>query len=127
LDTIILTYPEGVAGDISIEGKFLQLHLTGRDYLLFAVASEHRYHNQLLARFLSEQALRHHWADKQNLIVDHPGLVVAGGGRFRLDPARKSLRVWDESSVYGRFDPSQLAAQLSIAEPPWDKLALGVD
>ncbi|MEA3413539.1 MAG: hypothetical protein U9R74_18705 [Pseudomonadota bacterium] len=94
---------------------------------MLAAATEHRYHNQLLARFLSEQVIRHHWVDKQNLVVDHPGFVVAGGGRFRLDPARKTLRVWDESSVYGRFDPSRLVAQLSTAEPPWNKLALDVD
>lgn len=126
MNPITLAYPERMAGGRSMEGKFLQLTLTGRHFLLFATTTEHRYHNQLLARFLAEHAIPHHWANTHRLVVDFPGLVVTGGGRFRLDPLRKVLRVWDESSVYGRFDPSQLAAQLASAGPPWDRLTLDV-
>ena len=49
-----------------------------------------------------------------------------GGGRFRLDLLTKQLRVWDASSVYGRFDASALSVQLAAADPPWQGLALSV-
>ncbi|MEA3275142.1 MAG: hypothetical protein U9Q81_07630 [Pseudomonadota bacterium] len=122
--TLILAYPTQSDGDAPMEGKFLQLRLARRDFLLFAAATEYRYHNQILARFLSEQGIPHRWEDAENLVVDHPELAVTGGGRFRLDRVRQALRLWDESSVYGRFDPSQLAAQLLAAGPPWDRFAL---
>jgi hypothetical protein len=109
-----------------MEGKFLQLSLAARDYLLFAAATEYGYHNQLVARFLSEQAIPHRWEGAENLVVDHPELAATGGGRFRLDPTRETLQMWDESGVYGRVDPSRLAAQLAAAGPPWDRLALSV-
>jgi len=125
--TLILTYPTPMEDGASPEGKFLQLRLAARDYILFATATECRYHNQILARFLSERGIPHRWEQAENLVVDHPELAVTGGGRFRLDVIRESLHVWDDSSVYGRFDPSRLAVQLAAAGPPWDRLALDIE
>ena len=126
MSTLILTYPTPMEDDASLEGKFLQLRLAARDYILFATATECRYHNQILARFLSEQGIPQRWEQAVNLVVDHPELAVIGDGRFRLDVNRESLHVWDDSSVYGRFDSSLLAVQLGAAGPPWNRLVLGV-
>ena len=124
--TLILTYPTPMEANTPLEGKFLQLRLAARDYILCATATECRYHNQILARFLSEQGIPQRWEQAVNLVVDHPELAVIGDGRFRLDVNRESLHVWDDSSVYGRFDSSRLAVQLAAAGPPWNRLALGV-
>jgi hypothetical protein len=124
MHTLILTYPTPMEDDAPLEGKFLQLRLAARDYILCATATECRYHNQILARFLSEQRIPHRWEGEEKLVVDYPELAVTGGGRFRLDVIRGSLHVWDDSSVYGRFDPSRLAAQLAAAGSPWDRLVL---
>jgi hypothetical protein len=123
----ILTYPIRIRDDVPVEGKFLQIRLGSRDYLIFAAAGEHRYHNQILARFLSQQGIPHHWEGAERLVVSHSQLAVAGGGRFRLDPVQESLRVWDSSSVYGRFDAARLAAQLAGGGSPWDRLALLIE
>ena len=127
MPTSILTYPHRLEADTSLEGKFLQLRWAGREYLLFAAAGELRYHNQILRRFLSEEGIPHHWEDAQTLVVDQVELTIMGGGRFRLDRHTKTLRVWDASSVYGRFDASALSAQLMAADAPWRGLALSVD
>lgn len=124
--TLILTYPTPMEANKPLEGKFLQLRLAARDYILCATATECRYHNQILARFLSEQGVPHRWEGEEKLVVDRPELAVTGGGRFRLDATRESLHVWDDSSVYGRFDPSRLAAQLAVGGPPWERLVLSV-
>ena len=126
MHTLILTYPQSVVDTVPLEGKFLQLRLAARDYIVCATATECRYHNQLLARFLSEQGIHHHWEGEEKLVVDHPELEVAGGGRFRLDLIRETLHVWVDSSVYGRFDPSLLVAQLAAAGLTWDRLVLSI-
>jgi|GEM_PF-3273147 hypothetical protein len=61
MHTLIRTYPTPMEDSASLEGKFLQLRLAARDYILFATATECRYHNQILARFLSEQGIPHRW------------------------------------------------------------------
>jgi hypothetical protein len=124
--TLILTYPTEIDDAALLVGKFLQLRWAGRAYLLVAAADEHRYHNQILGRFLSEQGIPHRWEGAENLVVDDPELSIMGGGRFRLDLRIRTLRVWDASSVYGRFDASALPEQLAAADTPWQGLTLSV-
>jgi hypothetical protein len=126
MGTLILTYPHPIADDAPVEGKFVQLRLAGRDVLIFAAASKHRYHNQILGRFLSAWGIPHRWEGTETLVVDDPSLAILGGGRFELDLPDQRLRVWDTSSVYGRFDAEVLSAQLAAADPPWRGLALSV-
>ena len=124
--TLIVTYPAEADGQGWLEGKFVQLRLAGRDCLLFAAATRYRYHNQILARFLSDQGIAIRWEGDTWQIVDPAGLTVTGGGRFQLDPDSRSLCVWDNSSAYGRFDAARLADQLRSGGTPWDRLELTV-
>lgn len=117
---IVVTYCPG-EGDC--EGKFLQLVLDGVEHLVFAPSSRHGYHNQILERFLDEQGIPAQW-DGQSLRVDHPGLQVVGGGRFRLRWADRALECWDHSQAYGPFDRPRLREQLRAAGEPWSALAL---
>jgi hypothetical protein len=55
MHTLIRTYPTRMEDDAPLGGKFLQLRLATRDYILFGSATEYPYHNQILARFLSGQ------------------------------------------------------------------------
>ena len=40
MHTLIRTYPTPMEDSASLEGKFLQLRLAARDYILFATATE---------------------------------------------------------------------------------------
>lgn len=102
-----------------MEGKFLQLTLRGQPYLLFAPASAHRYHNQLLARFLSERHVPHDWAAPEQLVIKSNEVIVHGGGRFRVDSKARRLMLWDNSQAYGRFDARMITQQLAGSGHPW--------
>ena len=105
-------------------GKFLQLRWHGQDLLLFAPAARHRYHNQILAAFAAQQGLPHRWITPERLELNHPDLLVIGGGRFDLDLASGSLRLWDASQAYGGFQSERLAGGLAQTGPPWNRLSL---
>mgnify|MGYP000172738114 FL=1 len=64
--------------DAPLEGKILQLRLAARDYILCGTATKCRYHNQLLALFLSEQGIPHRWEGAEKRVVDLPELTVTG-------------------------------------------------
>lgn len=102
-----------------IEGKFLQLVLRGVEYLVFAPASLHRYHNQILAQFCADRGIPHRWVTDERLEVDSPQLAVLGGGRFRADTVQRRLELWDNSQAYGRFDERGLAAKIAAAKHSW--------
>ena len=113
-------------GGLGGEGKFVQLRWQGQEYLVFAPFKIHRYHNQIVAHFLQERGIAHHWLDGERLAIDDPRIRVIGGGRFRLDPGRGSLALWDDSQVYGRFQERGLAEKIARAGAPWDGLRIEI-
>lgn len=111
--------PAAAAGSAVLTGKFLQLIWRGDEYLVFAEPAAHRFHNQILARFLAERGVEHRWRDEQTLEFDGAQLTVVGGGRFRLDTASRTLELWDHSQAYGRFAEPGLAERIAAADPAW--------
>jgi len=118
---------EGAAESLPTEGKFLQLRWRGEEVVIFADQARHRYHNQILAHFLSDQGITPRWSAPSHLEAAHPDLLVIGGGRFYLDRDRWRLRLWDASQAYGRFREAGLAEGLVAAGPPWEELTLVID
>ncbi|HEX9627973.1 MAG TPA: hypothetical protein VGA00_13625 [Acidiferrobacterales bacterium] len=119
--------PGGAPSPTQLDGKFLQISWRGRDHLLFAPKSLHRYHNQMLAQFLAEHGIAHHWASDQQLDVDDPELRIHGGGRFRADAIRRELTLWDNSQAYGRFDAERAVGQIAAADHAWSAYRVVVD
>lgn len=103
------------------EGKFLQVIVNGQEFLLCAASARHRYHNQILAHFLTEQGIAHHWAGPEKREVDSNAVNTVGGGRYRADHERGLLTLWDDSHAYGRFDETELAAKIAAAQHPWSR------
>jgi hypothetical protein len=124
---IVLYTPQNTGHeDQQWQGKLIQFRWRGQEYLVFAPFEIHRYHNQILGHFLKDHGIVHCWLDEQRLEIDDPGLRVIGGGRFRLDLARHSLELWDDSQTYGRFDELGLAGKIARAGEPWGGLRLKV-
>jgi hypothetical protein len=121
---VILSYapPE----EIPIEGKFLQLVWLGVEYLVFAPAALHRYHNQILARFCEEHGIPHRWLSEERLEVDSAELAVIGGGRFRADTVQRRLELWDNSQAYGRFAEHDLPSRIAAADHPWSRYTVEI-
>jgi hypothetical protein len=115
---VILTY--GIDPDApEAEGKFLQLTLRGREHLLFARRDLHRFHNQILAQFLEDQGIPHHWIMDQTLHVESSDVKIIGGGRYHADRKARTLELWDNSQAYGRFNERGLKEKIAAAESPW--------
>jgi hypothetical protein len=123
----VIVYQEAEEGSGRLEGKFLQLALRGQAYVLFASTKLHRYHSQLLARFLAEQQIPHRWATPEMLVVGSAEVVVHGGGRFRVDTAARRLTLWDNSQAYGRFDACTIAAQLPDSGHAWGDFEVRIE
>ncbi len=102
-----------------IAGKFLQFRWQGNEYLLFATRDEHQFHNQMLAHFLSDHHIKHHWRDSEHLEFPDTEINVIGGGRFHFSADPTQLELWDNSMAYGRFDESGLAERLRGSGHPF--------
>ena len=108
------------------KGKFLQLLVHGRELLLFAPSELHAYHNQILGRYLVETGVPHRWIEQDILKYDFPALKVIGGGRYRLNTRHRTLKLWDNSQAYGRFDPVGLAEKIAGADHRWSGFSVDI-
>ena len=119
--TVILTYPapDGPPHRAEYQGKFVQLILHGQQYLIFASTELHHFHSQILAHFLVDQHIPHHWTDDQTLEIGSSHLTIIGGGKFRVHTPDKILELWDNSQAYGRFVHHELPEQIASAKHPW--------
>jgi len=125
---VILEYgcPDALLDGPVRQGKFLQLMWRGQEYLIFAPSELHRYHNQILAHFLTDNAVPHRWVTRERLEFAHPALVVIGGGRFRVSTGEEALALWDDSQVYGRFQAPGLMDKIAAAGHPWSRFTVRV-
>lgn len=125
---IIDTYPpiDALSGLDEVEGKFVQFSWEGTEHLLFATREQHRFHNQMLARFLAEHGIPHRWIDDQTLEIETDTLLVLGGGRFRYRQQQNLLELWDNSQAYGRFNETGIEAKIHAAGHPWSGARVSV-
>lgn len=128
IQTVILTYPslENPSNNTVYRGKFLQFILHGQQYLIFASSELHRFHNQILAHFLTDRNIPHHWAGNQVLEIESPDLTVIGGGKFRVNTKNKTVELWDNSQAYGRFDERGLPEQIASVGHPWSNFSIRI-
>ena len=103
------------------KGKFIQITLGEREYLVFAPFSLHLYHNQILAQFVRENDIAHRWVRRDSLVVDDPDLQVIGGGRFHVDEQHGILKLSDNSQAYGRFNDRGMAEKIAASKHAWSR------
>lgn len=121
-ETVIVFYQAAdEPPDPESKGKFIQVTLGKREYLVFAPFSLHLYHNQILAQFVRENDIAHRWIRRDCLAVDDPDLQVIGGGRFHVDEQRRVLKLSDNSQAYGRFDERGMADKIAASNHAWSR------
>ena len=94
-------------------GKFVQIRNNDTEYLVFSPKELTPYHAGLVERFCAEKGLRGSYDDKnKSFAVHEPDWVVMGGGKFEIDKTEESIRLYDNSMAYGRFDSKGLREKI---------------
>ena len=98
-------------------GKFIQIRKDDTEYLIFSPKQLAPYHTDLVERFCQEEGIEGAFdgAVKRFEIHD-PAWVIAGGGKFEIDRAKKYIRLYDNSMAYGKFDLAGLKEKILMIE-----------
>ncbi len=122
----IKTYPalEAMRHLNEVKGKFIQIKWKGDPWLLFASKDQHQFHNQIVAHFMTEQHLAHHWKSPEVLLFEDDDLEISGGGKFFINWKNKQLTLSDNSMVYGRFSDEGLSDAILGCGLPWSEFEL---
>lgn len=98
-------------------GKFVQIRHHDTEYLVFSPKELTSYHADIVERFCRENRLPGSYAGgEKRFEIAEPGWVVVGGGKFDLDREAKTIRLYDNSMAYGKFDSKGLAETVMRVE-----------
>lgn len=99
-------------------GKFVQIRKGNDEYLVLASRESATYHADIVERFCAERGLSGSYdRGRKRFDFEVPGWVVEGGGKFDIDDRTRRIRLYDQSTAYGKFSSEGLEEKLgSTAE-----------
>lgn len=102
-----------------ITGKFVQIRNEITEYIVFSPGDFTKYHANIVERFCLDRGIegRYDGEGKRYDIADRAWNVI-GGGKFELDTRNRSIRLYDNSMAYGKFDSAGLKDKMN-AVPMW--------
>lgn len=122
MNTVIINYSEKYYSDKGsiperYSGKFVQIRHGDIEYILFSPTELTKYHANIVERFCSEWKIDGHYnREKKSFDIDDPAWLVLGGGKFEWDRKGKLIRLYDDSMVYGKFDPKELKERIKTGD-----------
>ena len=101
-----------------IRGKFVQIRSESTEYLVFSPKEFTKYHANIVEQFCLDNGLEGNYdtGGKHYDITDR-AWSIAGGGKYEINTGEKTIRLFDDSLAYGKFNKQNMADKiLSFAE-----------
>ncbi len=88
-----------------ISGKFVQIRNEATEYLVFSPKEFAKYHANIVERFCLDKGIEGSYdpEGKRYVIADR-AWSVDGGGKYEIDTKKKTIRLYDNSMAYGKFN-----------------------
>ncbi len=96
-----------------VSGKFVQIRNETTEYLVFSPKEFTQYHANIVERFCLDKGIEGGYVSegKRYDIYDR-AWVVSGGGKYEIDKDRKTIKLYDDSMAYGKFNKNGLQEML---------------
>lgn len=97
-------------------GKFVQIRRGADEYVILAPRESASYHADIVERFCLDKGLAGLYdRGHKRFDIEAPGWTVEGGGKFEIDDRSGRIRLYDESTAYGKFSDDGLKEKLKSA------------
>ena len=95
-------------------GKFVQIRNANTLYLVFSPKEFTRYHANIVERFCMDKGIEGSYDSKrEKFAITDQSWQIIGGGKFERDANKKTIKLYDNSMAYGKFDVPGLKETLS--------------
>jgi hypothetical protein len=96
-----------------VAGKFVHMRSDDTEYLVFSPREFTKYHAGIVERFCFDKGIEGSYdSERKQYAIADKAWVVLGGGKFEVDRERMTIRLFDDSMAYGKFDHAGLAEKL---------------
>lgn len=97
-----------------VTGKFVQIRKGNDLYLVLSPKELTKYHANIIERFCMDRGIEGSYdAKREKFTIADRAWEILGGGKFERDADRKTLKLYDNSMAYGKFNAEGLKAALA--------------
>jgi hypothetical protein len=95
-------------------GKFVQIRRGQELFLVLSPKELTKYHANIVERFCMDKSIEGTYdAKREKFLVTDRSWQVVGGGKFERDEHKKTIKFYDNSMAYGKFDVTGMRATLA--------------
>ncbi|HXY54187.1 MAG TPA: hypothetical protein VEM40_05880 [Nitrospirota bacterium] len=88
-----------------MSGKFVQIRNEATEYLVFSPKEFTKYHANIVERFCLDKGVEGFYdSEGKRYVIPDRAWSVAGGGKYEIDTKRKTIKLYDNSMAYGKFE-----------------------
>ncbi len=98
-------------------GKFVQIQNDDTEYFVISPRDLSCYHANIVERFCLSNHLEGKYTSKKmdNYEIADQDWSVVGGGKWSIDEYEKKLTLFDESTIYGKFEDANLRENILLS------------
>jgi hypothetical protein len=99
-------------------GKFVQIRHGSTEYIVFSPKEFTKYHANIVERFCLDKGIEGSYdSGGKHYNISDRAWIVAGGGKYEIDTYKKTIKLYDNSMAYGKFDiPGLREKMLSLPD-----------
>jgi len=98
----------------AVIGKFVQIRNVSMEYFVLSPKDFTKYHADIVQRFCLDKGIEGSYdADSKRYNIYDQAWAIVGGGKFEIDATQKTIRFYDDSMVYGKFDSRGLPEKVN--------------
>ncbi len=96
-----------------VAGKFVQIRHDSTEYLVFSPGEFTKYHAGIVERLCLDKGIEGSYdAERKRFSIQDRSWTIVGGGKFEISRDRRTIRLFDDSMAYGKFDRAGLAEKI---------------
>jgi hypothetical protein len=110
-----------------VAGKFVQIRNGNTLYLVFSPKEFTKYHANIVERFCMDKGIEGSYDSKREIFaITDQSWQITGGGKFERDANKKTIKLYDNSMAYGKFDVTGLK-EIFGALPEFSGYAVSIE
>ena len=108
-------------------GKFVQIRHGSTEYLVFSPKEFTKYHSNIVERFCLDKGIEGVYdSEGKRYDISDSAWIVAGGGKYEIDMGARTVKLFDDSMAYGKFDIAGLKEKI-LSLPEFNAFTLRIE
>jgi hypothetical protein len=110
-----------------INGKFVLIQNDATEYLVFSPKEFTKYHANIVERFCLDKGIAGGYdSEVKRYVIADRAWAVAGGGKYEIDTMNKTIKLYDNSMAYGKFEIQGLKRKI-LSLPAFSHFAVRIE